>query len=331
MDQIRLIAVTALLSILIWIVADNFLTDTAALQVSIRPYAPTGTDMTVEPLDAANEPFEVLVSGKKAVIALLKSRQPISVRVPVSNRPSGDHDLELLTALKASPEELADVFIQEVRPSTMRIRVDRDREEIMPVQIQPGALEFDGPIVVDPAEVKVTISELDYAQLDPADRRVILEPDPHLRNSPAGVLMSKAIPLRAVVGGYSVELDPNYVTVRFKLSEQLEEETLSAVPIKIEASLDIFNDFRVEVREPGAILTQPITIRGAAEIIERIRADEIRIRGVITLTASDKADPGQYRYLTPRFNLPEGVSLVSETEPIEFRLVPLPAPTDAAP
>ena len=322
MQQLRLFGMTSLLTILVWVAADSSLSDSAALQVNITPFSGGGSDMRVAATGADIKPFDVQVSGRKATIALLKSREPLTVRLPVSSRGSGLYTLQLIDELRSHADELSEVFVQDVTPPTLDIRVDRDKVVTMPVQVLRGSLDYEGPLVVDPTEVEVTISELDYGRLDPADRRVVLDPDEYLRTAPRGQLLSTGVPLTPIVGGFSVQLFPESVTVQFKLAEQLQEETLSAVPIKIESSLDIFNEYNVEVRDAGTILTQPITIKGPIEEIERIRADEIRIWGVISLTAADKADKGQYRYLTPRFNLPEQVELVTEVEPIEIRLVP---------
>ena len=322
MQQLRLIGMTSLLTILIWVAADSSLSDSASLQVNITPSSGGGSDMRVEATGAYIESFDVQVSGRKATITLLKSREPLTVRVPVSSRGSGLYTLQLIDEVRNHAAELSEVFVQAVTPPTLDIQVDRDKVVTMPVQVLRGSLDYEGPLVVDPTEVEVTISELDYERLDRADRRVVLDPDEYLRTAPRGQLLSTGVPLTPIVGGFNVQLFPESVTVQFKLAEQLQEETLSAVPIKIESSLDIFNEYKVEVRDAGTILTQPITIKGPIEEIERIRAGEIRIWGVISLTAADKADTGQYRYLTPRFNLPEGVELVTEIEPIEFRLVP---------
>jgi hypothetical protein len=311
---------TAALSFLIWIVADYSLSDTVELQLLLEPY-PAASDMHVDVPDDVQPICEAVVTGKRAVVSTLKSRpQPLLVRVPVGSRTPGEHELNIKEALIAAEGELADIIVQDVNPPTLTIRVDRDKTVTMPVYVRPGTLEYDGPIVVDPTEVSVTMLELEYEQVPAAERRVVIDADEHLRTAPRGELRSVPVPLKGVVWGYSVRLDPEYVTMRFRLAEQLKEKTIPAVPIKIEASLDMFNGYRVDPRKPSTILTQQITIRGRAEVVDRI-GDAVRVRGVISITSEDKADPDQYRYQKPQFNLPEGVELISDPEPIEFRLV----------
>lgn len=321
MQQVRLIALTAALSFLIWIVADYSLSETVTLQLLLEPYSGSG-DTRVTVLDDTMRACDAVVTGKRAFISTLMPRQPVLVRIPVTQRTPGDHEIDIKDALQAAEGELAEIIIQDVSPRILPIRVDRDKTVSMPVFVRPGTLEYDGPIVVDPTEVQVTMSELDYEKVVPSERRVVLDPDEYLRTAPRGQLLSRPVPLKSIVGGFGVQLYPDFVTVKFKLAEQLTEMTIAAVPINVQASLDIFNEFRVDVRESGAVVTRSIKIRGRNEVLERIRTDAVRVLGVITVTSADKANLDKYRYQKPTFNLPEGVELISDPEPIEFRLVP---------
>ena len=331
MQRLKLIAMSSVLSILIWAVADHSLTDNATLRVRIVLTSGGASDMRVTALSDSREPFEVQVAGKKAIVSQLKAREPLTVRLPVSSRASGRYKLRLIDELRGAETELSDVIIRSITPPDLDVLVDRDKRLTLPVVVLPGTLDYEVPPSVDPAQVEVTISELDYAQLSPDDRRVLLDPDEHLRTAQRGKLLHSPVPLTPVVGGFSVQLDPDFVTLRFKLKEQLQEATIPAVPIKIEASLDIFNDFNVEVRDAGAILTRPITIKGPADLVSRIVSSEIKLRGVISLTAVDKTDPGRWRYVVPRFDLPEGVELKSDPDRVEFRLVVRPGAQPALP
>jgi hypothetical protein len=331
MQRIKLIGLSSLLSVLIWAVADHSLTDNATLRVRLILTSGGGSDMHVSPLTDIREPFEVQVAGKKAIVSQLKAREPLTIRLPVSSRASGRYKLRLIDEFRGAETELSGVVIRSISPPDLDILVDRDKHVTLPVVVLPGTLDYEVPPSADPAQVQVTISELDYAQLDPADRRVVLDPDEHLRTAQRGKLLHAPVPLTPVVGGFSVQLDPDFVTLRYKLKEELQQATISAVPIKFEASLDIFNEFNVEVRDAGAILTRPVTIKGPADLVNRIESGEVKLRGLISLTAMDKADPGRWRYVVPRFDLPEGVELVGEPDRVEYRLVVRPGAEPALP
>jgi hypothetical protein len=328
MQQLRLIGLSSLLTILIWVVADNSLSETASLKVILKPVSGAGEAMRVALLDRAQSSFEVTVTGKKTAITGLKSREPLNLAIQVANRDSGDYTLYLLDELVENTEELSEVMVQGVDPPSMRIQVDWDITVKMPVFLQRGTLRYDF-LEVDPKEVDVKISELAYNALNPADRRVVLKIDDYLETAPRGKLASDSVPITPLIGDIPVTVSPGFVNIQYNLVEQLQELVLPAVPIKIEATPDIFNEFDFDVKEATALLTQSIKIKGPPKPIERIRAGEIRISGQISLSPADKAEPGRFRYATPKFNLPEGVELVSDAEQIEFRLIPRkPAGTD---
>ena len=323
MRHLWLLVMTSLLTILIWVVADYSLSDTATLKVYLNPVPSGSADMLVTAMRTSEGPYEILVTGKQTIISRLKSRDSLSLNIPVSLRESGVYKLTLVDELRSIQNEMSEVIVQSVNPPTMTIQVDHNIEVAMPILVQPGSLNYEGPIMIEPTEVMVTISELAYESLSPDKRKVLLYPDEYLRTAPRGKHITDSVPLTKMVGNVGVQLDPDSVTLRFKLAEELREESLKSIPIKIEASLDLFNGYNVEVKGlgKGAPFTQPITIKGPSHIVGQLLAERTKIWGVITLSAEDKANPGQYRYLKPRFNLPEGVKLVGDTKPVEIRLV----------
>lgn len=322
MPQIRLIAISLLFALMIWVAADISMSESETFEVAITLESTGGEDMHVELVDASKADVEVEFAGSRSAIENLRRSQPIQIGIPITERATGVYTLKLDAELSADTNRLSNVVIQKVTPPTLEVQVIRDQTVTMPIAIQNESLEYEVQPLVDPENVSVTISELALKSIDKELRRVILDADEHLRTAERGKMLEKVVPLRPVVEGFGVRLDPEYVTLRAQLKAQDREKVLDVVPIRIEASMDIFNDFNVEVRDAGAILTQTITIKGPIEFIERVESSDTKIHGVISLTAEDKANPDKFRYITPRFSLPAGVILVGEAEPIEIRLVP---------
>lgn len=322
MQQARLLGITVVLSVMIWLVADHSLTEVATVRVRIHLH-PAADNMRVALAEGQPPIVEVKLSGKRSQIDELRARAPLSVRLPVTARAAQTYRLVLAGPMRDAPE-LRDVDVQEVRPPTVDIEVDRDRTVMMPVLVRPGgALDYEIPPKVEPAEVAVTISERALGALPPGERVVLLNPDDYLETAPRGKLDSVSVPLTAIVGNVGVQLDPDFVTLRFKIRDRLKQTTISAVPIKIEASPDLFNGYRVEFRDASPILTQPLTIKGPPQLVDRVAGGELRIHGVIALTAANKAAAGSFQYVTPEFKLPEGIERVGPVEPVEFKLAPI--------
>jgi hypothetical protein len=312
---------SSFISLLIWVVADVSMSETETIKVRISVKAVGIDDMHVEKISSNDTAFDVAFTGAKSAIANLRQSAPLRVEIPITPRASGVYTLKLDSELSADASRFPDVIVQEVTPPTMEIQVIRDKTVTMPIEVTHESLKYLAEPIVDPSEAAVKLSEIDLQNIPVESRRIYLDADEHLRTAERGKMLEKVVPLRPVVGGFNVQLDPEYVTLRAHLEDQLRDETLPAVPIRIEASMDIFNAFDVEVRDAGAILTQTITIRAPAEIIERIHANKIKVHGVISILAEDKTNPDEFRFVTPRFSLPPGVTLVGDPELIEFRLV----------
>lgn len=326
MQQARLLGITALLSVMVWLVADHSLTEVANIRVRLE-FLPT-EDQNMRVALAEGEPniVNVSVAAKRSIIQKYRTQEIISVRLPVSPRASKTYRIPLLEQLR-SAQELRDVGVQEVVPPDVDIEVDRDTTVRMPISVQTsGALKHRIPPSVEPDEVSVIISERALAHLTEDQRVVTLNADEFLKTADVGKLGSINVPLRQVVEGISVQVDPDHVALRYEIEERLESTTIPAVPIKIEASADIFNGYTVEFKDAGPVLTQPLTVKGPRELIERIESGELRIHGVIALTAANKAAAGSFQYVTPVFKLPKGIERIAPPEAVEFRLVPRNSP-----
>ncbi|NOX59373.1 MAG: hypothetical protein GXP29_11025 [Planctomycetes bacterium] len=322
MRQLRLIGMSSLISVLIWIVADSSMSESETIDVWITPISAGSEAMHVDTVEANDEPFAVVFTGNRTTINDLRRSEPLQVRIPITERDSGVYTLKLDSELAADTNRFANLIIQDVSPPTMKIQVIQDQTITMPIEVIHGSLKYTAVPIVEPSEVSVTLSETDLAKITAENRRIFLDADEHLRTAERDKMLEKVVPLRPVVEGYNVQLDPEYVTLRAQLAAQLREETLAAVPIRIESSMEIFNAFDVEVRNAGAILTQTIAISAPIETIERIGAGEIKVYGVISISAEDKANTEKFFFVTPRFSLPPGATLVGDTEPIELRLTP---------
>ncbi len=312
---------SSFISLLIWVVADVSMSENEKIKVWISVKAVGIDDMHVEKLTDEDKAFDVSFTGPRSAIASLSQSAPLKVEIPITPRASGVYTLKLDSELAADASRFPDVIIQEVVPPTMEIQVIRDTTVTMDIRVNHESLKYETEPVVEPKEVSVKISELDLAKIPEESRFIKFDADEHLRTAERGKMLEKVVPLRPVVADFPAQLDPEYVTLRARLREDLREETLPAVPIRIEASMDIFNTFNVEVRDAGAILTQTITIKAPIEVIERIHAKEDKVYGVISIGADDKTNADEFRFVTPKFSFPPGVTLVGEPELIELRLV----------
>jgi len=327
MQQFRLLSSTAILSIMIWLVADYSLTQTATIRVRILPKAADENAMRVAMAEGEPSVVEVRVAGKPTQVDELRSRAPLSVPLSISSRAAKTYRIRLDEELRKAIA-LRDVDVQQVIPETIDIEVDRDTTVMMPVSVKTtGAIQYDIEPEADPTEVAVTISERALSQIPLDQRSVIIEPDNYLIGAAHGVLGTEVVPLTPVVASQSVLLNPDFVKLRFKIRDRVKETTISAVPIKIEASPDIFNGYTIEFKDAGPVLTLPLTIKGPPVLVDRVERGELRIFGVVSLTAANKAAGASLQYTNPEFKLPKGIERAGDVESLEFKLVPITSPS----
>ena len=79
MQKLRLLSTTALLTGFIWVSADQLLTETADLPVTIVIKGEPNSKMVVSPASGASELFTVTVSGRQAEVAALRDSGTIPV------------------------------------------------------------------------------------------------------------------------------------------------------------------------------------------------------------------------------------------------------------
>jgi len=204
--------------------------------------------------------------------------------------------------------------------------VDLLQTVAMPVDVQAGALEFEGTPRVEPPEIQVTLSKSDLRRL-PKPHRVIVQVEGLFAGEPKGRPLRKpSVPLTPRLGDVELQLEPDTVTVYATLREQNKVATIKAVPILVAASFDVFSRFRIETRDGTTLVTRAITVRGAPAAVDRLLAGG-RIIGRIVLTGDLVAHAGEDLEMEPIFELPPDVELDSPAAPVEFRLVPIDKPS----
>ncbi len=334
MAQIKLIAMTVGLTVLIWVFADQLLRESDELLVHVRLTSAGPPGMSVRTPDDHTPSFRVRVSGPRRVIAKKVVGGSVGVDLPVTERKTGRYTLTMLEELRKLPGPFDDLSIESVSPEMLDILVDNTVTVEMDVRLrETEAFDFEIEPTVEPTRVRVAISELallglppDIAGIPPDQRYVALNVNRHLAKFPAGTLFSRDVMLEHRVAGVNVRIEPPEVRLVAQLAERRKEATIPAVPINFQGSATVLNRYFIDQRDRFTLLTQPITVRGPDDVLDRLSSGQIKVFGIITLTTPSADEVGKFQEAVPRFNLPPGVELVGSPDPVEFRLVPRPSP-----
>ncbi|HUU83218.1 MAG TPA: hypothetical protein VM243_06910 [Phycisphaerae bacterium] len=323
MEQVKLIAVTVVVTLLIWTTADQLLSETDVMEVTVDPLPAMGTSMIVGTDPPGQNRFKMTLTGPKRAMDQVRREGGLNVTIRIpGDLPSGSRRIDVKEALADYPEQFRGLRVESVDPPEINLLVDHPQTVTMPVRVERGDLDYEVPPTVEPQEVRVTISELALRSLE-GRQRVVLDVEDLLRGRPEGLPQRiEGVPLPTRLGGVEVTLEPDTVTVFATLREQVKTGTVAAVPIIVGSSADVFNQYRVETRDGTTLITRAVPVRGPPAVVDRLVNKDIRLTGLIYLTRDLAARADEFRELVPTFDLPPGVRLAGPVSPVVLRLVP---------
>ena len=338
MQQVRLLALTIAMTGMIWIAADQRVTRLVEIDVAfkIKPAAGTTLQLTVEGPHV--DSLLITFKGPNRVLSGLKTNQEsLAIELPISERLSGSHNLNLLKELLAQADQLTGipegVAIVATTPGTMTIVVDHYVEKQVRLKVDSGNYDFDVDPQFNPSMVTASVPERQFEALPP-DKQTITIPIGRLIPGQAqeGELIQKEVPVPHMLdGGVSVlRIDPERVTFSATLLQHTKRVRLPTIPVNLTvSSIDIWNRYQLEFAEDPdkRILTIAIWIRGPEEIVDDLVQDSSMhdIFGYVRITSEDLPDSAATVTLTKRVviqHLPAGVVLDPEPDPIDIVLIP---------
>ena len=337
MQQVRLLALTIAMTGMIWIAADQRVTRLVEIDVAftIKPAPGTTLALTVDgpPVDSLRITFK----GPNRVLSRLKMiQESLSIELQISERSSGPQTLNLLDELLAYGDQLAGipegVAIVATTPGTMTIVVDHYVEKQVRLMVDSGNYDFEGDAQFNPPVVTAMVPERQFEELPP-DKQTITIPIGRLITGPVqeGQLIQKEVLVRHTLdGGVSVlRLDPDRVTFSATLLQHTERKRIPTVPVNLMPSnIEIWDRYQPRFPgEPDNILTIQVWVRGPIGLVGEVvqHPSKFDIFGFIRITSEDLHDSETTVRLSKPVhiqNLPEGVVLDDEPDPVDIELIP---------
>ena len=333
MQQIGLYVVTAVLTLLIWASADQLLTETAELPMSITVRGRRGSEFVVTPAEEATRTYLVTFRGRQADVKNLSdlTSRPLTLTVEDAALEVGGlglRSLTLLDELREHESAFPGCTIQHVDPPTTSIAVDRRITREVPVFVRTGNLDYSVEPRVSPTMIAVTLLQTQWERIQDANPRVAVNAENDMATQPEGTPIKLDVPLDSILQSDSgsvpvVSLAPQTVEVRATLRRRLKRGTIQAVPIKFVGSHPLWNRYTVQFRQPNPPDTLRITVVGPPDEVDRLASGERKTFALISLAASDTTAEGGYQFFKPEFSLPAGVQLADDetVESFEIRLV----------
>ena len=331
-NKFKSFCATAGLTLLIWLAADQMVTDTAKIEIPVRlvsdnrfvAFRDQVTQMT----------FTVSVTGRRRKLAefrdRVESRKPIPFDsiVDPARRPSLEPQSVTGAEVVRQIREFAaaNLSIEQVTPLTVGVLID-DYEVVTNVAVNPvfGALRVDATCT--PASVSARLPKFAAGALK-KDKTVRVDAESAIRDAKAGRpearTLSAVVRLPIELGpGVPVEFTPAEVTLNGRVEALTETRRVGPVQIKFLIPDEVQQKYKV-VPKPDANLRPDIDVVGAASVLARL--DPRDVRGLIEIKASDMDQAGQDISRNAVFDLPRdlpGLTLSATAPPnaIIFRLV----------
>jgi len=338
MNQLRLCAMSTVLTLLIWASADSLVTETASVGIQLKASpAIAGSNMVIR-TDPNEDRFDVSVSGPRRTVQAVQVRGPYRVRLAIEDRPTGEARIPLdrHTLKRELTEQWSDfgnLMIVSVNPDVLPVVVDHVVTMEVEVAAKRLALGYDAEPQLQRSTATVEIRESVLQELA-ADQPLLIDIGPDierlLKEQPVGKSVTIRVPLDGRRFGADAEIKPSAVDVTATVRAQRRTEQIPTVPVLVAMSFaNLEKRVRAVARDgsPLSLVTQTISVTGPTDMVMRLARGEDRVYGVIQLKEDDLRQLGALKLAVPEYNLPKGLELAEEPLPIEFQLIPV---TDAA-
>ncbi len=343
--RIQTYAIVSLIAVLIWLYSESEnVKQQKPLSFVVRFVAPPGQQLLIVPdkqSDARTPTHqEVVITVRCATsqYAQLERLQAETIELAVTPQADGPQQtVDLRTMLLDSPIGDLGVTIQDVRPPSVPLRVERVEMITMPIKvvvadgvqlatnptIEPTEADFGLPASLIGRREELTLEarlERDATnQLDPNVPRELIAPV---------VLSTGDKHLQEMLQQMAIQVTPPSATLTVSIRKQIGVLPLKSLPILITAPWAELQRFSVEIEKGKRVLDQEIKITGPSDIIDSIDKNELRVWADLRLTADDLESGITSKQL--HINVPPNVQVESAIPWINFTITPI-ATTTAPP
>lgn len=334
MEQVKLLSMTVVVTVLIWAGADSLVNETVLLPVSfdVVPLQNTELRVVLDPLDR-NRVYEIELSGPRGLIGDLQKGGPLTLRLGIDDRATGPAEIPLRkdrikTALDQYSSEFRKVSVVSFQPRSIHVLVDHMVTRQIEVTVNRLSLAYEEEPQLNPgvvtAEMRESVAETIAASGRQLSIDLSAEVERLLRDKPFGVSQQIAVVLNTTELGPDARLIPNQVQVTATVKADRVTADIPTVPIKPVVSFANLGKPYIAVSRdntPITVETRTITVTGPAEDVARLLRGETRAYGFIHVMEGDLAELGVTKAWNPEFHLPPNLRLAKPPDSIEFKLI----------
>ncbi len=333
MQQLGLWFSTVALTLLIWVSADQLITESVEVPVTVSIRAAPNSNLVVTLLAGGTSEHLVTVSGRQSDVGKLGDGATRLIVLPLDEsvlhgRELGPQSISLLEQLQSRPSEFPGCTVERVEPETVEVVIDRRVQREIPVTARLGSLDYSVQPQVDVTTAIVTVLQSEWDTIKDANPRLAIDADSYMASQAEGEPIRLDVPLQTIsTDSRSIRplaVSPETVVLRATLRQRRETGTIQAVPVKFVVSANVWSHYAVEFRDENPPETLSVRVVGPPDEIDRLVSGQRKTFATIMLGTQDASADGAFQFFKPKFNLPIGVELADdqEIESFEIRLVP---------
>lgn len=332
MEQVKLLSMTVVLTVLIWATADSLVNEAVSVSVTFDVVPAAGASDTILEAITPHEPYEMQISGPRRLVEDVQGQAPLSIRLRIPDRPTGRDEIHLERRMlkHEMAEQLNEVrklTIVSVQPDTLPVMVDHWISKDVDIVLNRLALAYEVEPQLKRTSTTVRMRESLFNELPPGQPLQIdiaADFERLVKEQPAGQRATIPVALDSRAFGPGAELRPGTVDVTATVKAQRSTAQIPTVPILVAVSFaNLEKPYHAVTRDgtPISLMTQTISVTGPTDEVTRLVRGTTRAIGIIHLKEDDLQQLDVVKLMTPEYRLPEGIVLAEQPPPIEFKLV----------
>ena len=333
MERVKLLSMTAVITVLIWAAADSLVSETATIMVTFEIVPATADSAMLIEVDQASSSCGIEVLGPRKVVEAVQAQAPLSARLRIQDQPTGLATISLekeflKRELSEQFHEFRKLSVASVRPSTTIVNVDRLITAQVDITLKKLSLLYEVEPQLKKSSITVQLRESRYKERMSASQPMSLdisaEVDRLFRDQPAGQSVIIPVTLDSREFGPDSVFKPDTILVSAAVKAERSTAEIPTVPILVAVNFpNLEKPYRLVTRDdkPIDLIARTITVTGPTEDVARLMRGDTRAYGIIRLKDEDFQDPGVIKFVTPEYHLPPGLKLAEDPEPVVFKLI----------
>jgi len=340
MEQVKLLSMTAVLSLLTWIVADNMVNETTIVRATFELLPRANSDVLIDVApEAASQLYTIKLQGPRQFIDVVQKRERTRARLRIGDRAVGPTAITLdnesvKRALTETWSEFDQLTVLAVEPNTIPVDIDRLVSKEFTLTTRRLTLPYASEPQLKRSSINVQIRQSRYDSILKAGQALQMDIsadlERQLRSSPPGQSVTIMLSLDPRQFGPDAAFSPDSIEVTATVLAQRTTALIPTVPVKPVVSFTNLDKSLMAQSRDGTLLTVEtvsISVTGPTEEVAKLQRGDTRAYGLIQIKESDLQELNVLKAWPTDFVLPPQIELAETPAPIEFKLIEQPQPS----